>query len=62
MLGLDELLGRELHLELYADWALVGICWISEDTHGTVSDVRLEITGTVAVAGSTWSDVKALYR
>lgn len=61
VLEFDALLGRELHIELFADWALIGICWITSDTYGTVSDVRLEITGTVAADASTWSDVKALY-
>ena len=32
------------------------------DTYGTISELRLEITGTVPVAGTTLSAVKALYR
>ena len=58
----DALLGAEIHAEFFADWALIGICSVSEDSYGTVSDVRLEILGTVGVENETWSSVKALYR
>ena len=62
VLDYNQLLGAEIHAEFYVDWALIGICWVSDDSYGTVSDVRLEILGTVPVNTSTWTEVKALYR
>ena len=62
VLDYNQLLGAEIHAEFYVYWALIGICWVSDDSYGTVSDVRLEILGTVPVNTSTWTEVKALYR
>lgn len=62
VLDYATLLGAEIHAEFSVDWALVGICWISDDSYGTVQDVRLEILGTVRTEHETWSSVKALYR
>jgi hypothetical protein len=62
VLDYAALLGAEVHAEFYVDWALIGICGILNDSYGTVSDVRLEITGTVSTETETWSAVKALYR
>ena len=62
VLDYGQLLGAEIHAEFYVDWALIGICWVSDDSYGTVSDVRLEILGTVPTDATTWSRVKSLYR
>jgi hypothetical protein len=58
----NQLLGTEVHAEMFFDIAILGICWLSIDTYGTLNDARLEITGTVAAETSTWSAVKGLYR
>lgn len=58
----NQLLGVDIHAELYFDAAILGICSLTIDTYGTLSDVRLEILGTVATETSTWSAVKGLYR
>ena len=62
VLEYNQLLGAEIHAEFYVDWALIGICWVSDDSYGTVGGVRLEILGTVPTDATTWSGVKALYR
>lgn len=62
VLDYAALLGVDLQVEFLVDWGLIGICWITDDSYGTVSDVRLDIVGTVGVESGTWSSVKALYR
>ncbi len=62
VLDLSALIGADLHIEFFVDWALIGICWITDDSYGGISDVRLEIVGTVGTESGTWSSVKSLYR
>ena len=56
------LLGTEIHAELFCDLILIGICWVEIDSYGTLTDVRVEITGTVPTESHTWGAVKSLYR
>ncbi len=56
------LLGAEIHAELFCDLILIGICWVEIDSYGTLTDVRVEITGTVPTESHTWGAVKSLYR
>ena len=52
----------ELTVHLEAAWVILGICWVEDDSYGTVTEVWLEITGPVATDARTWGGVKALYR
>ncbi len=61
-LDLDQLIGAEIHAELFMDLILIGICSLTTDSYGTISDVRLEILGTVPVESTSLSEVKSLYR
>jgi hypothetical protein len=56
------LLGAELTATLFIDGAIIGICAVTVDTHGTVADAWLEVTGVVTTEATTWSQVKGLYR
>jgi hypothetical protein len=58
----DVLLGAELTATLFIDGAIIGICAVTVDTHGTVADAWLEVTGVVTTEATTWSQVKGLYR
>ncbi len=58
----DALLGVELTATLFIDGAIIGICAVHVDTHGTVWEARLEVTGVVGAEATTWSQVKGLYR
>jgi len=62
VLDLNELIGAEIHAELFMDLILIGICSLTTDSYGTISDVRLEILGTVPVESTSLSGIKALYR
>jgi len=62
VLEFNDLLGADLHAELIIDFALVGICSITMDSFGTLDQVELQVTGTVPTEGSSWGDVKSLYR
>lgn len=35
---------------------------LEHDAYGTVTDVHLEVTGTVAADRTTWGQIKATYR
>lgn len=61
-LDLDQLIGAEIHAELFMDLILIGICSLTTDSYGTIDDVRFEILGTVPVENTTLSEVKSLYR
>lgn len=62
VLDFNQLLGSELRGELFIDLAILGICYVTIDTHGTINEVALEVTGTVATDQTSWSSVKSLYR
>jgi hypothetical protein len=62
ILALDLLLGVTIEAELFVGWTLLDTCAAEFDTYGTLTDVRLEITGSVPTDATTWSEVKALYR
>lgn len=59
----DELLGHPLEASFAIDFAMILICWLVEDTHGTITNVHLELfEEAVAIEEVTWSRVKGLYR
>jgi hypothetical protein len=58
---LEDLVGAEISAELYHDAAIIGICWVSVDPWGTVNDIILAVSGTVPVAATTFSAIRALY-
>jgi len=60
--SLDDLLGHEIEVQVYHEWAIVGTCAVTVDPVGTIDEIHLELTGTVAVQPDSWSSVKALYR
>ena len=62
VLELNDLLGAELHAELIVEWILVGECSFTIDSYGILDQVELQLTGTVPTEGSSWEDVKCLYR
>ena len=62
VLELDNLLGADLHAELFIDMAILGICYLTIDTYGTLNQVQLHLTGTVPTVTTHWSSVKALFR
>ena len=62
VLELNNLLGAELHAELFIDMAILGICYLTIDTYGTLDEVQLQLTGTVPTVTTPWSSVKSLYR
>ena len=62
VLEFNQLIGSDLHAELVMDFAILGICWLTADTYGTLDEVALQITGPVATEFSSWSRVKSLYR
>ncbi len=61
-LAFDELLGVPITVHFFVDWAILGICWVETDTYGELTDVRLEITGTVPVEPTAWGSIKSLWR
>lgn len=62
ILALDQLLGTTIEAELFVGWVVLGICAVESDTYGSLTDVHLEVTGSVPADATTWSEVKALYR
>jgi hypothetical protein len=62
ILSFDQLIGTEINLTFYPAWVILGICTVDQDMYGTVTDVHLEITGTVPTTPSTWGEIKSLYR
>lgn len=62
VLDFIQLIGNELQAELFVDMAIVGICYISLDTYGTLDEVALQLTGPVPTEGTAWGGVKSLYR
>ncbi len=56
------LVGAQIHAEFFTDWVLPLICNITQDSYGTITEVRLEITGVVPTEDTTWGAVKQLYR
>ncbi len=60
--SLDDLLGHEIAVQVFYEWAILGICALTLDPVGTIDEIHLELTGTVAVQPDRWSRVKALYR
>lgn len=61
VLGLEELIGAEVEAKLVAWDMIVGPCWNSVDSYGTVTEARLVITGTVATDARSWTAIKGLY-
>jgi hypothetical protein len=61
-LEIDQLLGATIEAYLFVDGGIIGVCGVTEDSWGEVTEVHLEITGTVPVESSTWGAVKSLYR
>jgi len=59
---LNLLLGTEIEAELFCDLVLILPCWVEIDSYGTLSDVRIEITGVVPTENYTWGSMKALFR
>jgi hypothetical protein len=60
---LNVLLDSEIRADFGVDYLLpIDSCNITADAYGTVTDVRIVITGTVATEGQSWGGVKALYR
>ena len=62
VLDFDDLLGVELHAELFIDYAPIGICGETIDSYGTLEEVQLQLTGPVPTVVSSWGQVKSLYR
>jgi hypothetical protein len=56
------LVGSQVHAEFFTDWVMPLICNIIQDSYGTITEVRLEVTGVVPVEDTTWGAVKQLYR
>jgi hypothetical protein len=61
-LEFNQLVGVDLNAELIIDNALIGICWLTVDAHGTLNEVALEVNGPVSNHRSNWASVKSLYR
>ena len=62
VLDFNQLIGPTLDVDFFIDMALIGICWVTVDTYGTLDEVSLQITGPVATQNSHWDRVKSLYR
>ena len=62
VLGFDSLIGVELQVELFIDWVLVGSCFATVDSYGSLVDVSIEVTGPVSSDSSSWGGIKSLYR
>ena len=61
VLGFEELIGTEVEARLSAWDMIVGPCWNSVDSYGTVTEARLVVTGTVATDTRSWTAIKGLY-
>jgi len=59
--GVEQFLGAEVHARLMVSSLIVGMCSVTLDPYGTLSDVRLLIDGVVPVEGATWSAIKQRY-
>jgi hypothetical protein len=59
---INLLLGVEVSVEFFCDLVLPGNCYVFADSHGSVTEVRLEAFGAVPVVGSSWGGVKSLFR
>ncbi len=59
---INLLLGVEVSVEFFCDLVLPGNCYVFADSHGSVTEVRLEAFGAVPVKGASWGAVKSLYR
>lgn len=62
VLEFNDLLGADLHAEVFIDWVMILICYFSIDSYGILDDVELHLTGTVPTVASSWGNVKSLYR
>jgi hypothetical protein len=62
VLEFNDLLGADLHAELFIDWGLILICSFTIDSYGILDQVELQLTGTVPTEGSSWGEIKSLYR
>ena len=56
------MIGETIHIELIVDFGLILTCYIVEDSYGTLTDVHLEISGTVPAETTTWGHIKGIYR
>jgi hypothetical protein len=61
-LGFSDLIGAELHVELFIGWVLVGSCFATVDTYGSLTDVSIEVVGPVPTDSRSWGGIKSLYR
>ena len=57
----DELIGAEYEAEMSVAVGFILDCWLSQDAYGTLTEVRIDLEGSVPVEQSTWSSVKGLY-
>jgi len=62
VLDFDSMIGAELQIELFIDWVLVGNCFATEDSYGSLADVSIEVSGPVSTDSSSWGGIKSLYR
>jgi hypothetical protein len=57
----NELIGGEHEAELSVDIMYILPCWLSLDSYGTLTEVRIDLDVGVSTERSTWSSIKALY-
>ena len=59
---LDTLLEGEVSAELYCDLPPAVVDDYVTAAHGTVTSVQLELLGVVPASGTTWGNLKAIFR